>query len=152
MTNINQYFQILDFIKLKEEDNYELKGEEEIIGTASYIAPEIWENNTYSKSSDVYAFGIAIYELICETFFLNKIPTECVEYNILIKKEQPKIGKRIPTAYKELIKRCTSFDENERPTFEEIVENLKTDSEFITEEVEEETYRKFIQNIDDQFK
>ena len=35
-----------------------------IKGTPKYISPEIWQNNDYSKYSDVYAFAIIAYELM----------------------------------------------------------------------------------------
>jgi serine/threonine protein kinase len=35
-------------------------------GTPEYIAPEIWDGEPHSTSSDVYAFGITLWSLITQ--------------------------------------------------------------------------------------
>ena len=36
------------------------------MGTPLYLAPEVWTKNKYSKSSDIWALGIILYELACQ--------------------------------------------------------------------------------------
>lgn len=38
--------------------------EEEIVGTARYMAPEQWENGAVTKRTDVYSLGIVVYEML----------------------------------------------------------------------------------------
>ncbi|MEM4408694.1 MAG: serine/threonine-protein kinase, partial [Candidatus Caldarchaeum sp.] len=35
-----------------------------LVGTPEYMAPELWEGKEASKSSDIYAFGILVYEML----------------------------------------------------------------------------------------
>lgn len=49
---------------------------------------------------------------------------------------RPEIEKEMPEAYRNLIERCWSADPNERPTFDEIDEELKTNEGFITEKID----------------
>lgn len=44
---------------------------------------------------------------------------------------------------------CWSADPNERPTFDEIVEELKTNKGFITEKIDANAYREYVRFIDE---
>ena len=54
-------------------------------------------------------------------------------------------------AYRNLIERCWSHNAEERPSFEQIVDELKTNSDFITDLVDQEEYYDFIDFIDNSF-
>lgn len=67
---LNEYLlpKISDFglSKVTDEDvkgiNY--KSKIEIKGTPVFLAPETWSNYEFTKASDVYAYGLIIYEII----------------------------------------------------------------------------------------
>ena len=46
---------------------------------------------------------------------------------------RPEIDEFIPMAYRELIENCWSQDPDKRPTFDQIVDELKNCKEFVTE-------------------
>lgn len=48
--------QNLDSMSIQSVNDYK--------GTPAFFSPEIWDSKNYSKSSDVYAFGFIVYELI----------------------------------------------------------------------------------------
>lgn len=57
--------------------NYEKDDSKDPIGTAPYIAPEIWLRREYSKASDIYAFAICVYEVLTEELvYRDKSDTE----------------------------------------------------------------------------
>lgn len=67
-------------------------------------------------------------------FDYNKPITTRYQFSIKINRGLwPKYNNSIPKAYWELIQRCWKQDPNERPIFEEITEDLKSDK-FVTEE------------------
>ena len=120
-----------------------------IKGTPAYIAPETYLNKEYSKSSDIYSFSLIMYEIVT----MNK-PYSNFLSPIQIKKYVAEEGKRPPfncvinNAFRSLIERCWSQEPKLRPTFDEIVEELQTNPEFITEEIDEEKYCNYIKMIE----
>ena len=77
---------------------------------------------------------------------INNIP-EMKEF-ICDKQLRPTIPITIPNIYRELIERCWSQNPKDRPTFEEILQTLKTNPEFITESVDKEEFYQYISTID----
>ena len=117
-------------------------------GTPIYLAPEIWDRNEYTKAGDVYAFSIIAYEMITleEPFKDYAIPMLCCA--VAVKNERPAFPHPIPDCYRDLITRCWSNEAEKRPTFSEIVDELKNNKEFITENVDESEYFDYINYIE----
>ncbi|KAK8898251.1 hypothetical protein M9Y10_000529 [Tritrichomonas musculus] len=117
-------------------------------GTPIYTAPEIWLFNEFSKSGDVYSFSIIVYELfVCEEpfkdFGLNTLYSK-----VIVAGERPEFKHPIPRCYRDLITRCWSPDPNARPTFQDIVKELRTNKEFIIDTIDESEFYEYIDNID----
>lgn len=117
-------------------------------GTPIYAAPEVWINCEYLKSGDVYSFSVIFYEL-----FSNEIPFKNYDMNMLYSKvimngERPEFKHPIHNCYKNLIERCWSHDPENRPTFDEIVEELRTNKEFIIDTIDEDEFINYIDLID----
>ena len=120
-----------------------------IKGNSIYSSPELLKSGHYSKSSDVYAFALIVYELMT-----LKIPFEDIpNYNELFERvvnlsKRPKVDNSIPDSYKKLIESCWSQNPEDRPTFESIENFLRTDIQFITEKVNEEDFEKYVLKIE----
>ncbi|KAK8896174.1 hypothetical protein M9Y10_014068 [Tritrichomonas musculus] len=69
---------------------------------------------------------------------------------IVINKNRPKINETVPFAYKTLIEKCWSQNPKERPTFDDIVYDLKTNKDYITNDINEEDYKKYVNFIETQ--
>ena len=67
---------------------------------------------------------------------------------IVYKKNRPILGDSISVAYKKLIESCWKDDPNERPSFDQIVEELRNNEGFITDDVEKEDFLEYIDYID----
>ena len=129
----------------------ELDSEEhKIKGTPQYLAPEIYTNQAYSKASDVYSFGLVVYNIMtCNHPFDNfSIPKE-LKQAICDEGKRPEFVVPVAKVYRSLIERCWSQDPKSRPTFDEILEELKTNPEFITDEVDSKDYFEYIKFIDE---
>lgn len=130
--------------KPKQEEDFQDK----LIGTPLYISPEIYQSSKYSTEGDVYAYSMIAYELI-----LNKEPFKGETTNSIFNKVsqgiRPKFSEQIGDSYKNLIKKCWSQDPDKRPSFEEIVKELKEDSGFITDTIDEAKYFNYINSIDE---
>ncbi|KAK8892324.1 hypothetical protein M9Y10_029550 [Tritrichomonas musculus] len=122
---------------------------EKIKGTPAYIAPEIYNKCEYSKSSDVYAFSLIMYEILTgHRPYYEFHSAKEISHEIINKGTRPSFDIPIGTSYRKLIERCWSQEPNERPTFSEIVQLLRTDSSFITDTIDETSYHEYIQYID----
>lgn len=119
--------------------------------TPIYLSPEVLLNDEYSKSSDVYAFGLIAYEIICNEVPFNEIDnSNQVFHEVVINKKRPIIKQSIPLCYRQLIEMCWAQEVNERPTFDEIVYHLRMDSGFINDSIDKDDYFRYIKFIDEQ--
>lgn len=140
------------FSKILHEnaDSFSFESTNCVKGTPSYIAPEIWaadknEDIPYSKASDVYAFGMLLYEMMTLKAPFEKltIPQIC---NKVASGERPELIDSIEEPYKSLIEQCWSQNPNERPTFAQIIEELQSDK-FITPTIDESEFNEYLDYI-----
>ncbi|KAK8838600.1 hypothetical protein M9Y10_033232 [Tritrichomonas musculus] len=117
-------------------------------GTILYSSPEALFDGEYTKSGDVYSFSMIIYEIITNEKPFGKLKFSELTRN-LTKGERPKFNDMIPDAYKDLIDRCWSQEPLKRPTFDQIVEELRSNPDFITDLVDEGQYMSYIDYIDE---
>src|ERR1044072_505711 len=96
----------------------------EIYGVISYIAPEILQGKGYTMASDIYSFGIIMWELVTGRMpFWNQ--DNYIELMIKICKNfRPPIMKDTPKGYTELMQECWNSDLNKRPTTSSILNTL----------------------------
>lgn len=108
-------------------------------GTIAYSAPEVLNDNIYSESSDVYSYAFIAYEILSGHFSYDGL-----KFNELKQRIddgiRPNLIGYIPDVYCDLIQRCWSEKPEDRPKFKEIVEELKSNKEFITELVDDDYY------------
>ena len=118
-------------------------------GTPLYMAPEIWSNAEYSTACDVYAFGIILYEILSTEEPFKELSMYDVRSQTL-KGIRPKIDSSIPPSYTDLIQCCWAQNPADRPSFDEIVESLRSTEKngFITELVEENDFWDYVDFID----
>ena len=92
----------------------------DVFGKFEYIAPEVIRHRLYSKASDVYSFGIILWELTsCCAPFSNKTIDLSLKLEI-IKGKRPNIIDGTPQAFAKLIEDCWNENPNLRPTMEEV--------------------------------
>lgn len=124
--------------------------QKDIKSTPEYMAPEIIMMEPSSKPMDVYSFAMTVYEImnLQRPFEEIKNPNVIKILQKVGSGEMPKINNTTPKAFQKLIERCWAKDPEERPTFKEIVNLLKTDPGFITDDIDKEEYYKYINLID----
>ena len=69
-------------------------------------------------------------------------------HEVVVKSTRPKIIGSFPFCYRNLMKICWKKDPNKRPTFDQIVDMLRSDPEFIMNDVNRNEYLKYIASID----
>ena len=115
-------------------------------GTPIYMAPEIFSKETYSKATDVYAFAFILYEIFTlETPFKGCQMMQIVAE--VVKGIRPIINDDVPDYFRDLIQRCWAEDPECRPSFEEIVDELKN-GEFIGLDNDDE-FKEYVESIEE---
>ncbi|KAM7350238.1 serine/threonine kinase raf oncogene isoform 2-T2 [Cochliomyia hominivorax] len=101
-------------------------------GSILWMAPEVirmQEQNPYSFQSDVYAFGIVLYELLAEclpySHINNKDQILFMVGRGLLKPDMTRIRSDVPQALKRLTEDCIKYDRNERPLFRLLLNMLE---------------------------
>ena len=88
-----------------------------------------------------------MYEiLISEQIFPDYYSPEQISYE-MINGYRPKLNYNIPECYLNLIESCWLEDPKKRPTFSDIVKELRTNPEFITSYVDKTEFISYVSNI-----
>ncbi|PKK60809.1 kinase-like protein [Rhizophagus irregularis] len=95
-----------------------------IYGVLSYVAPEILRRQNYTKSSDIYSFGIIMYEIISGLPPYHDISHDENLAIKICKGFRPRFNIKVPQPIIYLIKRCLDADPLNRPKAEEIYDIL----------------------------
>ena len=103
-------------------------------GTTIYMAPETIKSNKYSIKTDVYSFGILMYEVVTDktpypAFKNGELTDYAFKQKVVEENYRPIFKDPIKKSIKELIESCWSSDPNDRPTFEELFNKLSFNNE-----------------------
>ena len=95
-----------------------------IFGVIPYLTPEVLSKKPYTKESDVYSFGMIMWE-----HTTGKKPFHDREHNHLLISDilngiRPQVTDDTPEFYAELMKKCWDHNPENRPTAKEIFDCL----------------------------
>ncbi|KAK8898411.1 hypothetical protein M9Y10_000698 [Tritrichomonas musculus] len=118
------------------------------VGTPIYMAPELLNGDDhYGPSVDVYSFAMIAYELATGKKPFDKEKSAFSFGKKIIDGYRPTFPDSFPEKMQELICRCWSKNVSERPSFEEIFNELSKDFSYLGEDVEEDEIEEFISNL-----
>ena len=138
ISNYRDSLFILNEHQEKMQDSEHLKKSDSIQKDQHYMAPETLKESTLTKKSNVYSFGIIVYEIITKNILKNDEKLDHFQFK-----------KNILPSYQKLIESCLLNDKHERPTFDDILQQLKNDSGFMTEKINKKDFNDFVNYIDE---
>jgi serine/threonine protein kinase len=92
------------------------------VGTACWMAPEVLKHARCSKYSDVYSFGIILWELATRKEVYEGLESTQIIAMVANDRLRPEIPAGCPWNF--VMIKCWRETPSERPTFEEIVKEL----------------------------
>src|SRR5207248_9284388 len=109
-----------------------------IFGVIPYLAPEVLSKKPYTKESDIYSFGMIMWEFTTGKKPFHDRPHNHLLISDILNGERPQITDDTPEFYAKLMKRCWDHNPKNRPTAEEIMDCLEgyCSDDKITEEKE----------------
>jgi serine/threonine protein kinase len=90
-----------------------------------YFTPECYYN-LYFQMSDVFSFGLILCELLTgQLVFAKELKLLKIAFIMNVKRELPDIPKFVLPSVRELITECWAEERGNRPSFDDIVDQLK---------------------------
>ena len=89
------------------------------------MAPEVLDQGRISRASDVYAFGILLYELYSGRSAFKGAPRAMLGYEVVKLRRRPQFPVQAPPEYQNLAVRCWAADPAQRPGFDAVVAELE---------------------------
>jgi len=109
--------------ELKQEDkvnaNHDLYLLTGLTGTMTYMAPEVYKNQPYNQSIDLYSFAHCLWEMFSFSVPYQHINSKELFEKLIINREcRPQIDNKWPLPIKLLLNRAWSANINDRPAAE----------------------------------
>ncbi|CAF3604797.1 unnamed protein product [Rotaria sp. Silwood1] len=135
-------------------------------GTFPWMSPECIRNNEFSTKSDVWSFGVLLWECLTGEIPYKGFDQMQVAFGIATNKYSLPIPSTCPEEFSQLMKDCWQLLPKDRPTFSELYEQINkiieinyTNNDLSYMETNDETYsslqqdwRKEIQDIFEELK
>jgi serine/threonine protein kinase len=118
-------------------------------GNHHYVAPECYDNE-YSCESDVFSFGLILYELVThQPAFAKNLSQPATAKLLVIDQERPTIPMFVLPAVQRLIRKCWKSDPRQRPTFNQILNRLEAMNFKLTANVKSSKLSEFVKKVKD---
>ncbi|CAK7326340.1 unnamed protein product [Dovyalis caffra] len=94
-------------------------------GTPQWMAPEVLRNEPSDEKSDVYSYGVILWELATEKIPWDNLNSMQVVGAVGFMNQRLEIPKDVDPQWASIIESCWHSDPQCRPTFQELLEKLK---------------------------
>jgi serine/threonine protein kinase len=112
-----------------------------IFGVIPYLAPEVLSKKPYTKESDVYSFGMIMWEHTTGKKPFHDRPHNNLLISDILNGIRPQVTDDTPEFYAELMKKCWDHSPENRPTAKEIKDCLNEYYNWLFSEENEEIFK-----------
>ncbi|XP_072031730.1 mitogen-activated protein kinase kinase kinase 21-like [Amphiura filiformis] len=123
----------------------------EVKGTWAWVAPEVFTEHHLSPQSDIYSYGIVVWEIFTTQTPFKGCEYQNVMWRVCIKKERPQIPDDCPEEIARLLHQCWLEDRRARPDIGVIVGLVTAYRKTIQEASSESLYENAFTEIAIQF-
>ncbi|KAF1519693.1 Mitogen-activated protein kinase kinase kinase 21, partial [Eudyptula minor] len=109
-------------------------------GTYAWMAPEVIKSSMFSKGSDIWSYGVLLWELLTGEVPYRGIDGLAVAYGVAVNKLTLPIPSTCPEPFAKLMKECWEQDPHIRPSFALILEQLTAIEEAVMTEMPQESF------------
>ncbi|KAG5857854.1 hypothetical protein ANANG_G00023820 [Anguilla anguilla] len=93
-------------------------------GTYAWMAPEVIRSSTFSKGSDVWSYGVLLWELLTGEVPFRGIDCLAVAYGVAMNKLALPIPSTCPEPFARLMEDCWNPNPHARPSFASVLDQL----------------------------
>ncbi|XP_021246552.1 mitogen-activated protein kinase kinase kinase 21 isoform X1 [Numida meleagris] len=109
-------------------------------GTYAWMAPEVIKSSLFSKGSDIWSYGVLLWELLTGEVPYRGIDGLAVAYGVAVNKLTLPIPSTCPEPFAKLMKECWEQDPHIRPSFAIILEELTAIEGAVMTEMPQESF------------
>ncbi|XP_041108791.1 mitogen-activated protein kinase kinase kinase 21-like [Polyodon spathula] len=109
-------------------------------GTYSWMAPEVIKSSLFSKGSDIWSYGVLLWELLTGEVPYRGIDGLAVAYGVAVNKLTLPIPSTCPEQFSKLMEECWEQDPHIRPSFTAILEQLAAIEEEVMATMPQESF------------
>jgi serine/threonine protein kinase len=121
----NYHIRVADFGFARVKDAAASKGyTNSTMGPVRWSAPEAMRRRRYSESSDVFSFGVVLYEMFAQSYPWPGYDTLDVAVRVC-GGERMEIPPEVPLDVADLMILCWSHEESLRPTLNDVIDTIK---------------------------